>query len=407
MLTSMGHHLALLWHQAALETELRALNLSSLVRAAAGTYTVTRLEGRTVQHDHAAAIAVVGMAPRARYLAEILLADSRERTLFEAVPLWSLPRTMRQLTQSADLVIACLHPRWAHLLLRDRYLRVPEWVDQWLTLPDDPDLLCQGRHGKSLRKAIRRVQEQGLTCQVSHSEADLEEFYYEYHVPFVQHHFGDHARVDNLRILRRLFKQGGLIWAVQDGQRIAASVFTRQGTVLRFLTFATAGGSRDLTELGVHTALNWHEIQHARDLGCREINFGGARGMLADGVLRHKRKWQTRLVARRQSHLFLLSWTTLNAAVCDMLATAPLLFLEGGHLSAFSMLDTSAPASQDDVTRAYRFLWTPGLHRLHLLSPLGFDRDVKPPLQTCLVDLNALGNQSLFGLGSTEMVKSR
>jgi hypothetical protein len=389
MLTSIVNHLALLWHRAALQTELRSLNLSSLVRATARKYTVTRLEGRTVQHDHAAGIAVVGMTPRARYLAEILLADTHEHTLFEAVPLWSLPRIMEQLTQSVDLVMARLHPRWAHLLFGDRYLRVPEWVDQWLTLPDDLDSLCRGKRGKSLRKAIRYAHEQGITCQVSHSEADLEEFYHEYHVPFVSHHFGDQARIDNLRILRRLFKLGGLIWAVQDGQRIAASAFTEQGGVFRLLTFAPAVGMPNATELGVHTALNWFEIQHARDLGCQEINFGGARGVLSDGVLRHKRKWQTRLVERKQSHLFLLGWKTLNGALCDVLAAAPLLFFEGGHLSAFSVLNSPAPASQDDVTRAYRFLWTPGLHLLHLLSPSGFEGDVMPPPRSCLVDLRS------------------
>jgi hypothetical protein len=380
---------------------MRALNLSRLLSAITNRYTVTRLQARTTQRGLPASVLVVGTAPRAHYLAEIFLQASSTGTPLGAVPLWALPRTLEQLAGSVDLVVARVGPRWARLLFGHHYLCVPEWVDQWLTVPDDPDSLCRGKHGKSLRKAIRRAHEHGITFQVSHSDADLEEFYHQYHVPFARHHFGQHARIDNRRILRRLFRQGGLIWALHNDQRVAASVYTRQGAMLRLVTFAMVTGKPNLTELGVHTALNWFEIQHAHDLGCREIHFGGARGLLTDGVLRHKRKWQTRLVERRQSYLYLLHWQTLNPSVLALLAAAPLVILDRGNLSAVGALDAGAPASQDEVTRAYHFLWTSGLHTLHLLSPSGFQADVTPPPQTCLVDLADRRTKDLSKLLST------
>lgn len=397
-MTSIASLLASLYRRTALGAETRTRRLSRLTWGLTHPYVITKLRGRTAGGAPPVSLAVVGTTQRAEYLAEMVLKDSPQRTLLGTVPLWSLPHRLEQLSQAVDLTVVRLHPQLAGLLSSDRYLCVPEWVDQWLTMPPDPDLLCQGKSGKSLRRALRRARDSGITCELSHSGADLEEFYHTYHLPFVRCHFGSYARIDSLPILRGLFEQGGLMWALHRGERVAGSVFTRQGTVLRLLTFATMAGRDDLTELGVHTALNWSEIKHAHTLGCQEMNFGGARGLLTDGVLRHKRKWHTTIVERGHSHLYLLRWETLNPAVCAMLAAAPVVLRGKDHLAAVSLLDTRTPASQEVVTRAYRFLWTPGLGSLHLVCPSGFQEDVEAPPPTRLVAQASLGSGDLSAL---------
>jgi hypothetical protein len=154
---------------------------------------------------------------------------------------------------------------------------------------------------------------------------------------------------------------------------------------------------------GAFVALYWALIQHARSLGCKEIDFGGCRAILTDGTLRFKRKFGARLVDRGYSARRLLRWPKLNPTVLALLGTTPLIFEENRHLSALTMLDLNRPASQDEVKHTYRFLRMPGLHRVHLLSAAGFADDVTAPPQTCLVDLHALesGNVSeLLGAGT-------
>jgi hypothetical protein len=80
-------------------------------------------------------------------------------------------------------------------------------------------------------------------------------------------------------------------------------MFARHGAVLRLLSSATISAKPNLTSMAVETAVLSFDPQHARDAGCREVNFGGAQGMLIDGVLGHKHKWQARLVERRHDRL--------------------------------------------------------------------------------------------------------
>jgi hypothetical protein len=255
-----------------------------------------------------------------------------------------------------------------------------------------------GYHNKGLKNDLKRVARNGITCELSHSEADLEVFYHDFYVPHARQRFGKYSQITSLAGFRRQLKHGGLLWALRDGQRLAGCTFTHGNIVYRFQAIGAAQGDASVLQLGAFAALYWALIQHAHGLGCKEIDFGGCRAILTDGTLRFKRKFGARLVDRGYSVRRLLRWSKLNPTVLALLGTAPLIFEEKRHLSALSMLDLNRPATRDEVAQAYRFLRMPGLHRVHLLSGAGFAAEVTAPPQTCLVDLNTLGSGNVSEL---------
>ncbi len=349
---------------------------------------LTLLRGQARLSGQPGTVIAAGSEPWIDYLPERFFEGTPQRQSLGKVPLWALQRALQRLWASADLVIARVDKLSAGLLFGADYLSVPEWVDLWLSVPEDLDSLQRGRTKGDVRTDLRRVRQHGLTCEVSHAEADLHQFYNDFYVPFVRKRFGRYAFVRNLNLFRRRFREGALIWVLHDGQRIAGSLFYQRGGVLYASGLGTMHGEYDVAELGAIIATYWYKIQYAHALDCKEINFGGCRPVLTDGLLRYKRKWGMRLVEQAQSaYQFLVYWTCLNDVVAAFLAHTPLIFHDQGGLSAVTAMVCDGAVTEEDAQRAHRFLWTPGLHKLYLLSASGWEAGCKPPPQTCLVDL--------------------
>jgi hypothetical protein len=278
-------------------------------------------------------------------------------------------------------------------------------VDLWLTVPDDLNSLHRGNRKRDVRDDLRRLRQNGLLYHISHADADFDVFYKDFYAPFVRKRFGKYAYIRNVQALRYRFHQGGLLWVLHNDQRIAASIFHRQGTVHHSLGLGTIDGSYDVANLGALIATYYYEIEHAHRVGCKEINFGGSRPILTDGGLRYKRKWGMRLVEKTGSYYeFLIHWERLDESVLALLSHTPLILRDRGKLSAVTAIQSEEPATQDEAEKAHHLLWTPGLHRLYLLSALGWQPGIEPPPQTHLIDLATVEHENLpalFASGSS------
>jgi hypothetical protein len=373
--------------------------LLSFLKCLAPGIPVTILHGRTRLGKRSGAVVTAGSEPWVDYLPDRFFEGSPQREWVGKVPLWALPRTLERLSSSANLVVARVDRLSARLLFNASYLRVPEWVDLWLTVPDDLNSLQRGNHRRDVKNDLRRIRRNGLLYDISHADADLDVFYNDFYVPFVRRRFGKYAYTRNVQPLRYRFHQGGLLWVLHNDRRIAATIFHRQGTVLHSLGIGTIDGSYDVANLGALIATKYYKIKHAHATGCKEINFGGSRPILTDGGLRHKRKWGMRLVEQTESYYeFLVYWKRLDESVLPFLSRSPLILRDRGKLSAVTAIQSEGPATQDEAEKAHRFLWTPGLHRLYLLSASGWQPGTEPPPQTQLIDLTTVEHEDLPAL---------
>lgn len=371
----------------------------SFLKCLAPGIRVTILHGRTRLGKRSGAVVTAGSEPWVDYLSDRFFEGSPQRECVGKVPLWALPRTLERLSSSANLVVARVDRLSARLLFDASYLRVPEWVDLWVTVPDDLYSLERGNHKRNVKNDLRRIRQNGLVYDVSHADADLDVFYNGFYVPFARRRFGKYAYIRNVQALRYRFHQGGLLWVLHNDQRIAASIFHRQGEVLHSLGIGIIDGNYDVANLGALIAASYYVIKHAHAVGCKEVNLGGSRPILTDGGLRYKRKWGMRLVEQTESHYeFLVHWERLDKSVLPFLSHTPLILRDRGKLSAVTAIQSEGPATQDEAEKAYRFLWTPGLHRLYLLSASGWQPGTEPPPQTHLIDLATVEHENLPAL---------
>ena len=384
-----------LYHSIPTPVVTGGVHLSRFLRNLTLSFPIIRLSIENEELGKPLTMLVAGELPWAEHLPHLLFQNTAQRALLETAPLWRLPRALRRWAPSADLSLLRVDRVSSRLLFGAQYLRVPELVDLLLEVPRDINALYSGNRNRNLKNDLRRVRRNKLTTQISHEESDLAIFYQRFHLPFVQQRFGKYAWPHNLPLLRGLFGHGGLIWALQSGQRLAGCVYTQQDEELSLLAIGTVDGHDDVTELGVQVALYHALVEQAQRLGCISVNLGGSRPLLTDGNVRFKRKWGARLSQREISNHLLLHWEHMDRSTAWALRGTALVFLDGGRLSAVGALDCKGSATSKAVSRAARFLRTPGLHRLYLCSTTGFDPEVSVPDDTQLIDLMSGGAAAL------------
>jgi len=334
---------------------------------------VFRLSGLARCSGRRATILVAGHQPWIDYLPRRFFAEPPDRELICKPPLRQLPHLLSHMRTSADLTIARVDRISIRLFFQQDYLRAPEWIGTSLRLDEESLALAYSR--KSVRHDRRKIRRHGMSWSVSHADEDFTFFYETMYAPYARHRFGEMAGVVPASYLCHEFRRGGVLFIEQNGEKIAASLFSIYGDSHYFMKVGTRNGERWPVEIGALAALYLFGIDHARSLGCKRIDFGASRSFLQDGTLRFKLKWNPGIV-ENSSHSFqyLIYWNGLIGAAADFFLQNSVIFYDRGRFSAIQALD-------DDPGTALKLPGTlriNGLQTLYLISPSGVAPDIHP-----------------------------
>jgi Acetyltransferase (GNAT) domain len=350
---------------------------------------VVRWRGPARPSGKSATLLVVGEEPWVNYLPARFFADVPQKELISHTTVWRLPALLKKLQSSADLVVMRVDRVSARAFFGTRYLSVPQWIGAWLKVPADPAVLA--RASKNLREDMRRARHHRLQTVVSYDVADFEAFYKTMYVPYTRSRYGERAWVSGRESMQRSFCRGGLIWVQRDGERLAGVLFMRHQQTFYSLALGTANGELAPLRQGALAATYYAGIEYAHQHGCTEINYGGNRASLHDGVLRYKSKWGATLRDKPDSYFdFLVRWSSFNDAVAKFLSHTSLIFREHGRFSAVHVLDDHGPGTPADALQVHQSLWINGLHRLYVVNTAGWTDSSQPPPHTVLLSTAAL-----------------
>lgn len=349
------------------------------------------LRGSTRADNNHGTLLIAGDEHGIEYMSHRFFEGEPQQELLGKVPLWTLARTLKHLRTSADLTIACTDRLSARIFFGADYLVVPKWVGSMLKVPEDPSKLTQKNH--SLKEDLRIVRNNQLRPDFTQTTTDFELFYHTMYVPFIRKRHGKQAVVRSIKQLRRCFHQGGLICVRQSGKLIAGGIFQHRNQILRFIALGTTNGDSAPVKAGALAALYLFIINHAKELGCKFIDFGGCHPSLKDGLLRYKRKWGMKLIDKQNNYYdFLVHWIHFNSSVISFLSNTPLIFRDSRGLSGVYVIDSDKSATQTEAWKAYQSNWIPGLQRLYLIATSGWQEDIKGPAHTRLISLNPIEN---------------
>ena len=276
------------------------------------------------------------------------------------------------------------------LLFRDDYLAVPAWVKMVLPVPKNPLDLARGNH--SLQGDLRLIKRGNLQAQVTREDSSFTFFYESLYVPFVRRRHAELAFVRDAYWLRRRCQKGGILWITCAGERIAGMLFEERRRVLYLWAEGVLDGDPKLVKRGAISALHFNIIDYACRQGCHSVDFGAVRPCLGDGLLRYKHKWGMTITQKRDNYYdFLVRWNEWNKSVAAFFLETPVLYRSSNGLSALTSVVADNPATEADGVRAHRLFWTDGVERLSIVSPSGWEQNIRAPAHTWLLDCPSPG----------------
>ncbi len=303
---------------------------------------------------------IVGDEPWIHYLPRRFFVSEPKRQLLGRIGIRALPEFLNRHQSTVDLTIARVDRLSGRRMFTKEYLAVPEWVGTRLVVPVDLDR--QVRSGGSIRRDMTLVRRHGYQPVLSDGRDDLGTFYDSFYVPFSHGRHGELTFIRTDLDLRRRVRHGGILWLQRGGRRVAGILFEVKEHTVDLLALGTLAGNLDLVKEGAIAALYYFIIDMAQKRGCRVVDFRGSRPTLADGLLRYKSKWGAVLYDKTDSyHDLFVRWSRASDSVKEFLSQTPLIFRDGGGLSA--LLGDTPSHSQA--------LWVDGLRRWYRLTDSG------------------------------------
>ena len=185
------------------------------------------------------------------------------------------------------------------------------------------------------------------------------------YLPFVKTRFKDLAGIMPREKLLRYFRNGGIMWIMRDGERVAGELFARMGHELKSVSSGTVEGRQDLVEAGALSATYYFMTQWASAQNFTLLDWGGCDPTLASGVLTTKKRWGADLHCDPyQRFEILFAWSRFEPSIRQFLSHTPLIVRHDKKLVGLCATSSEEGLAQEDVEALASRHWMPGLDRL-------------------------------------------
>lgn len=222
-----------------------------------------------------------------------------------------------------------------------------------------------------IKSDVRKIQENGLSCDTTCDPIELERFYWDLYMPYARQGFGDKAIYMSYEQMWSALKNPVLLRVKQDGQTVAGMVILQpENAAPHWWILGIRNGDRNLIKQGVLAALYLFGIRYLEERGYARALLGGVRPFLADGVLQYKRKWGARLIAGDDGdpHWFLVAITQPTQAVREFFKACPLIGEDEEGLVGSVFVDDTSSDDNERVRRQQVELSALGVERARIVA---------------------------------------
>lgn len=223
------------------------------------------------------------------------------------------------------------------------------------------------RRSDGIKSDLRKVRENGLSCDAVTDQEAFERFYWDMYVPYARREFGGKAIYMNHEQFLAGLKNGELL-RIQKGGRVIAGmiILYHDESEPQWWLLGMQDGDRNLARQGALAALYFYGVQHLIERGYSRALLGGVRPFLADGVLQYKRKWGATLLSGDDGdpHWFAVAVTQPTEAVRHFLKASPLICENDQSLVGRVFFDEGDPENDERIQRQTAELSALGIARV-------------------------------------------
>jgi len=211
---------------------------------------------------------------------------------------------------------------------------IPEWVRMTLNISKPSKYFFSGL-SRSAKEDIRKIKKIGYGYEISHDKNELEFFYNQMYVPYVNWRYHATYILTNFYTMKILFELGSKILFVKyKNDYIFGGLFIKKKDMVTAIYAGIKKGKFDHLKKGVLAASYYHLINYSKKEGARFIDLGSCRSFVNDGVFLYKLKWGAKIgkSGNENSEIFAFKKCSKNKAIDSFLTNNPFIYLDKGKL---------------------------------------------------------------------------
>jgi hypothetical protein len=229
------------------------------------------------------------------YILEILFSGEPQIKKSKKIHIWNYKKEINRNKSNIDAVFIKSDRFYSNFFEKQGFIVIPEWIGMFLDISEPLEDIYK-RFSKGAKEDIRKIKKYGYTYEISQDIDKLKFFYYKMYLPYVSWKYKKTAECINFFALKHIFEQGSkILFIKENNEYIFGGLFLiNKGKVLASYA-GVMEGKFDNIQKGPIAASYFYLIQHSKECGAKEIDFGSSRSFVNDGVFKYKRKWGTRI----------------------------------------------------------------------------------------------------------------
>jgi hypothetical protein len=236
----------------------------------------------------------------ANFLLEQLFQPGYQQQNVGTTMIWNSTSAARKLVPDACLLFLEVGVSNRKLPLYGAgYLQVPVWVRGAIDLPLDHEITRK----KDYKEQLRKIRKAGFQSEVATSRDQLEHFYQRMYLPQVGGSHGSSTVLYPRESIVDQRDQLELLLIRRNGEPVAGELISYRNPIPELHAVGVIDRDVDLIRQGALSACYHFGLQHLQQKGYSQVDVGGSRSLLHDGVLNYKRKWGQRVVYPYDAYL--------------------------------------------------------------------------------------------------------
>ncbi len=314
------------------------------------------LTGKERHSGQPLTVAFSGSEQNKNYWARLAFGD-----LFEETPLGThsrrrIPGLIRSCGKEVDLFAELCDQTFSLSPSHGTPFSIPVSVE------GDMDIDSINFSGKSIKKALRKIEKNEFSYEIVTDPAFLKNFVETIYPPCLNKKYLGECLFESYRKLTRRYDRIEGLFIVKDGQRISGALLCYKEDRVDFKCQAILPGYEELSREGSTAAIDYYATVYFKANPWPNISLGGSRPFFHDGLLLWKKKWGLRLT-RSGSMVQRLHLIKNSTAAQSFLENNPFISVHHNALVGVVFISGKEASAPDAEPQPAAYAW-PGLERV-------------------------------------------
>jgi hypothetical protein len=359
------------------------------------------ISGKENSSGQELSIIYAGRTTDKNYFIDLIFGNCFKQNYIGRKWLWNVLKTTKQNNQSCSISIVETSHKLIKLSKKMNCFYIPSWISGQFDMPLDKDYFI--KKNTSIRSDIKKIDKNQLSYAVTRDVFQLENYYYNMHVPFIKKAFGDRAYISDYNEVKRDFiKQTvykDLLLIKKDNDYIAGSLLDYNKKLAKIVILGIKEGNYEYVKDGAIGAIYYFSILFFEKLGCKRIELGLSRPFLEDGVLRYKRKWGQTLIPQHMKSVFMVKMLSETEGLKGFFVNNPFIYEDASGLNGAVFVENNRYFSEKDFKKLIKDYYQPGISKLVIYKFDKSDSNTFTPVPAELSDkVEVRSVYSVFGI---------